>query len=116
MFPPPRHGHRDRPKDLVPTGPEDAADLLPTEALRPPRKEPHIGGGELVLAVRPRHRLDGDTTVRAIDSSHHVEKEHAQTPERDELEAARRQPVVHAPERPAPGALRSVAPMRRDRG
>ena len=99
----PRDRHRDRPEHLVPAGAEDARDLLPTEALGPAREKPHVGGRQLVLPVGPGHPLDGHAAARAIDAAHHVEKEHAQAPERDELEAARRQAGrTRAPASPHP--------------
>ena len=93
---------------------EDARDLLPTEAFGPPREKPHVGGGQLVLAVGPGHPLDGDPTARAIDAPHRVEEEDAQAPQRDELEAAQRQPVVHRARLAAARAPRPIAAMRRD--
>jgi hypothetical protein len=74
---PPGDGHGDRPKHLVPAGTEDARDLFPTEALRPPREESHVGRGELVLAVRPGRLLDGHATTGTRDAPHHVEQEDA---------------------------------------
>ena len=111
---PPGDGHRDRPEHLVPAGAKDARDLLPTEALGPRREKPLIRRGELVLAIGPRHLFDGDPTAGAGDAPHHVEEEHAQAPERHEFEPARGQAVVDAAPHSAPGALRTIAPMRRD--
>jgi hypothetical protein len=114
VIPPPGHGHRDRPKDLVPAGAKVARHLLPTQALGPRREKPHVNRRELVLPIGPRHVLDAHTTPRAIDAAHRVEKEHPQAPEWDELETARRQPVVDATRLAAPRAPRSVAAMRRE--
>ena len=60
------------------------------------------------------HLFDRHATARAIDAPHHVEKEHAQAPEWNELEATRRQPVVHRARLSAPRAPRPIAAMRRD--
>ena len=67
-----------------------------------------------MLAVGPGHPLDGDPTARAIDAPHRVEEEDAQAPQRDELEAAQRQPVVHRARLAAARAPRPIAAMRRD--
>jgi hypothetical protein len=67
-----------------------------------------------MLSVGPRDALDDHAARRAVDAAHHVEEEHAQAPERDELEAARRQPVVHRARLSAPRAPRPIPPMRRD--
>jgi hypothetical protein len=114
VIPPPGDGHGHRPKHLVPAGAKEARDLLPTEALCPRREKPLVHRGELMLALGPRHLLHGDPTAGAVDAPHHVEEEHAQAPERDELEAARREPVVCRARLSAPGASRSIAAVRRD--
>ena len=67
------------------------AQALAVDRPAPTREKPHVGGGQLVLAVGPGHPLDGDPTARAIDAPHRVEEEDAQAPQRDELEAAQRQ-------------------------
>ncbi len=110
----PRHGHRHRPKHLIPTGAEDTRGLLPTEALGPAGEKPHVGRRQLVLAVAPGHLFDRDATARARDAPHHIQEEDAQAPERHELEPARGQSIVHAAAVPTTRALRPVAAMRRD--
>src|SRR5438094_5458364 len=85
----PRHGHRHRAEHLIPTGAEDARGLLPTEAFGPAGEKPHVGRGQLMLAVGPGHLFDRDATARALDAPHHVQEEDAQAPERHELEPAR---------------------------
>src|SRR5439155_3388209 len=105
-------GHVDRTKDLIPTGAEHGRHLLPPEALGPPRQKPHVADPELVLAGGPWHLLDTHTTARAVDPAHHVQEEHAQPPQRHELEAAWRQPVVLRPPLPTPRTLRPIPCMR----
>jgi hypothetical protein len=64
--------------------------------------------------VGPRHLFDGHAAAGTVNPPHHVEEEHAQALERDELEAARHQPVVHGAGLRAPGTPRPMAAMWRD--
>ena len=68
-----------------------------------------------MLAVGPGHLFHRDAARRAIDPSHHVEEEHAQPPERHELEAARRQAIVHAAAAATSRTPWTIATMGRDR-
>jgi len=68
-----------------------------------------------MLAVCPGHVLDRDAARRARDASHHVQKEHAQAPQRHELESARRQAIIDAAALATARALWPVAAMWRDR-
>jgi len=51
----------------------------------------------MLLALAPRHPLDGHAACRAIDPPHRVDEEHRDVPERHELEPSRRKPVVSRP-------------------
>ena len=53
----PGHGHGHRVVDVGPAGVEDLGHRGPTQALGPPGQEPGVGGGELLLARRPRGSL-----------------------------------------------------------
>jgi hypothetical protein len=112
VIPAPGDGHGDRAEDLIPTGAEDPRDFGPAEALGPPREEPHVRRGQLVLAIGPGDPFEGDTTARALDAPHHVEEEDAQAPQGDELEPPRREPVVGGAAPSAACTLRPVARMR----
>jgi uncharacterized small protein (TIGR04563 family) len=97
MLQAPSHGVLDAAEDRVPARPKAARDLFPRQDASPTGHEPHERMRRLHLARRPRHRLDGDATARAIDPPHGVSEDHGEAPERHEREQARRQLVVTRP-------------------
>jgi hypothetical protein len=57
-------------------------------AARPTGEEEHIGFGHGAFAVAPRHLLDDcSAAATAVHTSHGVQKEDEELPERNELEA-----------------------------
>ena len=88
------------------------ATSYPTEALRPPGEKPHVRGGQLMLPLGPGHLFDRHAAAGTVDAPHHVQEEHAQPPQRDELEAASGQPIVGLPALPASGTRGPIARVR----
>jgi len=101
----PGHGLAHGPVDRVPAGPKPRGHLLPAQPSGPVGQKPRIGRRDGALALRPRNPLDADPATRAEHSAHRVDEEDPNPPERDELEAPLRQPVVARSPPTAAGAL-----------
>ena len=56
----------------------------------------HVGARQGMFADAPRHLLDGDAAVAALDPAHAVEQHHGEAPDRDELEATRQLGLIVA--------------------
>ncbi len=87
---PPVDGVLHRPADAIPRGAENRIDLAPAQPLGRSRKIPSVRNCQMVLAVTPRHHLDGHTTTLAVHSWHPVGQEDQKPPQRDELK-----PLLH---------------------
>jgi hypothetical protein len=56
---------------------------------RPSREKPHVGFGQRAFAIAPRNLLDYDcTAAAAVHASHGIQKEHEESPQRDELKTS----------------------------
>lgn len=73
--------------DLFPGGAKGLGGFLPGELACPVGQKEHIGLGQLVLAIGPRHLFNHRAAGAAVDAPHAVEEENQEAPERDELKA-----------------------------
>jgi hypothetical protein len=80
--------------NLVPGGTEGLGGFLPGKFARPTCQKQHVGLGQLVFAVGPRHFLDDDTAGFAVDAAHAVEEKDQIAPDGNELELPIREVVV----------------------
>ncbi len=83
--------------------------FFPGELPGPAGQKQHIGAGQRVLAIAPRHRLDHHPTRPARDAPHAVPQEHQKAPKRNELEAPLGQLIVARGRLVAPRADRRRA-------
>src|SRR5580658_2519155 len=90
----------------VPGGVERLSGFLPGELARPAGQEQHVGFGGMVFAVAPRKFLCHYAAIMALHASPTVEQEDQKAPERDELEAPFREPIVTGRRLVASGAHR----------
>ena|SRR5215831_2855701 len=80
--------------NLIPRGTEGLGGFLPGEFARPACQKQHVGLGQLVFTVGPRHFLDDYAAGFAVDAPHTIEEKDQVAPDRNELELPIREMVV----------------------
>ncbi len=109
---PPLDGALDGPVHGAPTRLECRRDIAPAKALRPSGEEPLKTPRHSLLAIGPRHHLNGDAAGPAVYAAHGINEKDEDGPERDVLEPARRQSIVVPPLDPAARAVALAADPR----
>ncbi len=102
----PLDGVPHRVADVFPGGAEDRSHLLPGEPPGPARQKPLIGYGQPRLAGRPRNAFHHHATTWTVDTPQGIGPYHGDLPQRHELEAPGRQPIVAGSSLPAARADR----------